>query len=142
MASVDVAVRIALEVHAGQVDKAGQPYILHPMRMAARFRDLELVQIALLHDVVEDSEVWTLKRLRQAEFSERVVTAVDALTRREGESYLDFIRRAKPNPDAAAVKLADLDDNTDPDRVALLPEGTRDNSERYAEARRILLGSG
>jgi (p)ppGpp synthase/HD superfamily hydrolase len=104
------AIALAVEKHAGQSDKSGAPYILHPLRMMTRMKTPETMMIAVLHDVVEDTET-TLADLRQGGFPESVVAAVDALSRREDESYEDFTIRAGANVLARPVKIADLEDN-------------------------------
>jgi len=138
MSTLERAIEIAAEAHAGQVDKAGAPFILHPLRVMLRVNDEEARKAAVLHDVVEDSE-WTLDGLRAEGFSEVVVLAVDGLTRRDGEAYFDFCRRAGRNEIARIVKLADLEDNLDPERVAALPEANPSLQKRYRKARAILV---
>jgi (p)ppGpp synthase/HD superfamily hydrolase len=93
---------------------------------------------AVLHDLVEDTE-WTLEALRAEGFGDAVVDAIDGLTRRDGEVYLDFCRRAGTNEIARVVKLADLEDNLDPARIAALPEENHSLTDRYRKARAILL---
>lgn len=104
------AIILATKAHDGQQDKADEPYILHPLRIALTLTDPLARQVALLHDVVEDSPV-TLQDLRQAGFDETVVTAVAALTRDDSESYEDYIQRLLPNDLARLVKRRDLMDN-------------------------------
>lgn len=130
---IEKALSIALEAHGGQTDKFGQPYVLHPLRLMHRFRDPELQTIAILHDVVEDSD-WTLDQLRSEGFTERIVHAVDALTRREDESYESLINRAAGNPIARQVKLADLEDNMDIRRMNSIGEADRERLNRYRRA--------
>lgn len=120
MSTLERAIVIAAEAHAGQTDKAGEPYVLHPLRVMQRVEREAARIAAVLHDVVEDTP-WTLDGLAAEGFREEVVSAVDALTRREGEIYLDFCRRAAEDPVARLVKLADLEDNLDPARVAGCP---------------------
>ena len=129
---------IARAAHAGQVDKTGHPYIEHPERVAARVHgNTELEAIAWLHDVVEDTTV-TLADLRR-EFTDEIVDAVDALTHRRGETRQDYYARVRQNTRALRVKLADIDDNTDPARTALLDEPTRARlAQKYAAARAAL----
>lgn len=116
MSTLERAIAIAALAHAGVVDKGGQPYILHPLRVMMSV-SLEAERIAaVLHDVVEDTE-WTLARLRTEGFSVAVVDAVDALTKRSGEEYAVFVQRARANPLARVVKLADLADNMDMSRI-------------------------
>lgn len=126
---VERAIEIAIEAHAGQRDRAGQPYILHPLRvMLAQDDDASRV-VAVLHDVVEDSD-WTPDDLRREGFPEGIIVALDALTRREGEPYMDYIDRAGANQTAREVKIADLRDNGfNPQRTP--PEHLLD---RYAKA--------
>src|SRR5690606_9860935 len=103
MSTLERALAIAAEAHAGQRDKGGAPYVLHPIRVMLRL-DATPDRIAgVLHDVVEDS-AWTLDSLRAEGFSEEVVRAIDHLTRREGEPYEAFVRRAGEDPIAARVK--------------------------------------
>lgn len=141
MSTLENAISIAAQAHAGQLDKAGAPFILHPLRVMLRVDGDEERMAAVLHDVVEDSP-WTLGDLRAEGFSEAVLAAVDCLTRREGEVYLDFCRRAAANEIARRVKLADIDDNLDPQRVAALPQEHHSLADRYGKARAILLGAG
>ena len=138
----DRARRVALQAHDGQVDKAGAPYITHPARVAARVRDagggVRAEAVAWLHDVVEDCGV-TLDDLRGQGFDDGVVAAVDALTRRDGVPAEAYYARIAADPLALAVKLADVADNADPARLALLDPATRTRLEdKYAAARRAL----
>lgn len=97
MSALEKAIAIAVRAHEGQKDKAGAPYVLHPIRLMVRM-DSELeMTAAVLHDVVEDS-AWTLELLRAEGFSEEVLEVVDHLTRREGESYDDYVARAGSHP--------------------------------------------
>jgi len=105
------AARIAEQVHRGQKDKTGAPYIEHLRRVAEAVETLDEKTVAYLHDVVEKGDGWTLARLEAAGFGAGVVAAVDALTRRLDESEQGFACRAGSNPLARPVKLADLKDN-------------------------------
>lgn len=140
MSTLERAIVIATEAHAGQVDKAGAPYILHPLRVMLAVEGVEARVAAVLHDVVEDTD-WTLEALRAEGFGTDVVEAVDHLTRREDEVYLDFCRRAAGNEIARRVKLADIADNLDPRRIEALPEGDRSLAGRYRKARDVLLAA-
>ena len=112
MDDLSLAIKVAVEAHRAQVDKNGEPYILHPLRVMMNVsRPLQV--IAVLHDVVEDSDSYGLGDVL-ALFGEDVRDAVDALTRREGERYEDFIRRCKANRAARHVKIADIRDNLRP----------------------------
>ncbi|MEA5456743.1 HD domain-containing protein [Sinomonas sp. JGH33] len=147
MAGVDLvalADGIAARAHQGQVDKAGAPYIEHPRRVTRRLLELwphapaEAQAAALLHDVVEDTPV-TIAQLRSAGFPDAVLTAVDAVTKRAGESTEEYFARIRSDALAPWVKAADLADNTDPVRLGRLPEETRARLEaKYAKARRLL----
>ena len=116
------AERVAREAHVGQVDKAGRPYVDHPRRVAARVAEVDgrpaAVAVAWLHDVVEDTPT-TLEDLGEAGFGVDVVAAVDALTRRPGEGD-DYYLRVAADDLASVVKLADIWDNTNPERLTLL----------------------
>jgi (p)ppGpp synthase/HD superfamily hydrolase len=136
--SLDRALAIAKAAHMGQVDKAGAPYISHPMRVCAALDRVDEKIVGLLHDVVEDAPGWTFDRLRREGFSELVVAAVDALTRRPDESYSAFIDRAKANPLARVVKLADLADNSDRTRLTHIGEREEKRLAKYADAIRKL----
>ena len=109
---LEKAIGIAVEAHRGQTDRAGAPYILHPLRVMARVNTEAEKIVAVLHDVVEDTD-WTLDRLSKEGFSSAVVRAIDCVTKREGETYEDFVKRSAENPLARRVKLADLEDNMD-----------------------------
>lgn len=136
------AMRLAYDAHHGQDDKAGLPYVFHPFHLAERMDDETSVCVALLHDVVEDTEV-TLQDL-EAEFPPEVVEAVRLLTREPGVDYSDYVRAVKGNAVAARVKLADLDHNMDESRFSgsegLRPDDLSRLQERYAKAREILEG--
>jgi (p)ppGpp synthase/HD superfamily hydrolase len=131
------AIALAAKAHEGQRDKAGAPYVLHPLRVMFQLSTDEERIAAVLHDVVEDTP-WTLDGLRAEGFSENVVNAVDALTRREDEDYEVFVRRAAENPLARRVKIADLRDNLDLSRIANPTERDRKRVEKYERALAIL----
>jgi (p)ppGpp synthase/HD superfamily hydrolase len=105
------ALEIAEQVHAGQVDKTGQPYIEHLQRVAADVETLDEKIVAYLHDVLEKGEGWTRERLEAEGFGPRITSAVVALTREDGEDEGHFVRRAAANDLARPVKRADLEDN-------------------------------
>lgn len=140
MATLERAIAIAAAAHAGQVDKGGEPYILHPIRVMLRMQSAPERIVAVLHDVVEDSDV-TLELLGAEGFSQEVLSAVDALTKRKGESRSDAARRAKKDRIALAVKLADNAENMDLSRIAAPTERDYVRLEEYKVVRAILLGS-
>jgi len=134
---VGKAVRIAAQAHEGQTDKAGEAYILHPLRLMSRCRtDAERI-VALLHDVVEDSPL-TLEDLAGEGFSPEIIAGVDGMTRRQGESYGEFISRAAQNPLSASVKRLDLEDNLNTLRLPELTERDLARLQKYHVAYRLL----
>lgn len=137
MTLIETSLRIALRAYAGKTDKAGREYILHPLRVMAKMKTDWERSAALLHDVIEDSEI-TAGQLLAEGIPAEVVEAVEALTRKEGEPYLDFVRRAKQNPLAARVKQADIEDNIDVLRLNALNEEDLRRVRRYHEAWRFL----
>ena len=134
------AIAIAVHAHRGQVDKAGAPYVLHPLRMMSRMTDDDSRMAAVLHDVVEDCPGWTLERLRAEGIPNAVVEAVAFLTKRPEEEgdYEAFIRRAARNPIACRVKFADLEDNMDLSRIAAPGERDFRRVEKYRKAKALL----
>jgi (p)ppGpp synthase/HD superfamily hydrolase len=137
MPNLEDAIEIAVQAHKGQLDKAGGPYILHPLRIMCRM-DNEMEQIvAVLHDVVEDTP-WTLEMLRDRGFSEEIVSAVDGLTKREGESYDALIERASRNPVTKKIKIADLEDNLDARRFSRITQKDLERFTKYLRAWRAL----
>jgi (p)ppGpp synthase/HD superfamily hydrolase len=139
MSTFEDALAIALEAHRGQLDKAGQPYIMHPLRVMMRMSTPTERIVAILHDVVEDSPT-TFDDLRAAGFGEEIVRPVDHLTRREGEAYEELIERAAQHPLAHRVKLADLEDNMTITRLQRLDERAVERLGRYLRAYRRLGG--
>jgi (p)ppGpp synthase/HD superfamily hydrolase len=137
--NLSLAIKIATEAHDGQEDKGGAPYILHPLRVMMAVNDPRERIAAVLHDVVEDCPEWTLTRLREQPFSGAVCDALDALTRRPGEDYWDFIDRCGDDPVALVVKLADLKDNQDLSRIRRPTEQDADRVRKYIRASMILM---
>ncbi len=137
MGAVGRAFELAFALHEGQTDKAGEIYLAHLVRVAARLEDEAGRVVALLHDAVEDQGA-SLGDIRAA-FGEEVAAAVDAITRREGERPEAYYARVAANPLARRVKLADLADNSDPRRLASLDEATAARLiEKYERARHAL----
>ena len=131
------ALHIARKAHNGQTDKAGKPYILHPIRVAQRCNtDTERI-VALLHDVIEDTEI-TPNNLYSAGFSKTIVDAVLSVTRRDYESYFKFIERCSLNPIGRIVKIHDLEDNMDITRLDSLTESDLKRLNKYLKAYRYL----
>lgn len=141
MSSLEEAIAIAARAHAGQVDKARQPYILHPLKVMLRLQATDERIAAVLHDVVEDTPI-TLDDLRAAGFSPAVLTAVDALTKRPGETRLQAAARAAADPVARAVKLADNAENLDLSRIENPTEKDYARLREYEQVRALLLAQG
>jgi GTP diphosphokinase / guanosine-3',5'-bis(diphosphate) 3'-diphosphatase len=140
VATIERAIAIAAEGHAGQVDKAGQPYILHPLRIMLTLSNNHERMAAVLHDVVEDTHV-TIDELVNEGFPAEVITAVIALTKLPGESRADAARRAAADPVARRVKLADNADNMDLSRISSPTDKDFARIEEYKLVREILLAS-
>ena len=134
MSTLERAIAISAEAHAGQVDKAGAPYVLHPLRMMLSMSSIDERIVAILHDVCEDCPGWTLDRLRREGFSDLIIDALQSVTKRDGEDYEDFVRRAAANPIGRRVKLADLHDNSDLSRIAVPSERDFRRIEKYRRA--------
>jgi (p)ppGpp synthase/HD superfamily hydrolase len=139
--SLETTIQFALDAHRGQVDRYGQPFIVHPLRLmlSLPLHDLDAQIVALLHDVVEDTP-YTLDDLRQRGYAEAIIEAVDCLTRRETETYEEFIQRIKPNALARRVKLADLRDNMNLLRLPTIDASDAERLGRYRAAWRELTG--
>lgn len=131
--NLDKAILIATTAHQGQVDKAGAPYILHSLRVMFACRTEDEQICAILHDVIEDTDV-TLDDLRVAGFKKEILDALNALTKRKNETYDDFIGRIIKNLLACHVKLADLSDNMDLSRILSPVEEDYQRVEKYHRA--------
>ena len=126
---LEKAIEIAVEAHRGQIDKAGKIYILHPIRVMLRGQNETEQIIGILHDVVEDTPV-TIDMLEKEGFSKEVLDAITCITKNEGEDYGSFIDRVLTNPLATKVKLYDLEDNMNRDRI---PFPTEHDEKRFAK---------
>ena len=139
--TLERAIEIAAATHAGQTDKGGAPYILHPLRVMLRVAPGTQQIVAVLHDVVEDSDgKVSFDDLAREGFSQEVIDGVRAVTRIEGESYEDFISRAALNPVGKAVKLADLAENSDLSRIEAPTRKDLERVEKYRRAMGYLSG--
>lgn len=132
------AMQIAYDAHHGAVDSTGAPYIFHPMHLAEQMDTEYACCAALLHDVVEDTDI-TLDDLRAAGFPLPVIVAVGLLTHDPRVDYFDYVRALKANPIAKAVKLADLKHNSDLSRWPRLDEQDIERNRKYAMAKAILM---
>ena len=148
MTDLERAIALAVETHSGQVDKAGEPYILHPLRVMLSLSSRNERIVGVLHDVVEDGDV-SFGDLKKMGFSLVVIDALKAVTKHseeEGsdEGYQAFVERAGTNPIARQVKIADLLDNLDVTRLGEISEKDSRRMSKYLSALRYLekLGSG
>jgi (p)ppGpp synthase/HD superfamily hydrolase len=137
MSNLEKAIRIAAQAHKGQRDKAGDPYILHPLRVMMKMASETERITAVLHDVAEDTD-WTMERLRQEGFHGEILAALDCLTRRDGEEYGNFIKRVKLNPLSVKVKIADLEDNLDVSRLNGVTDADAKRLEKYQQVLKML----
>ena len=138
MSTIERAIEIAARSHAGQIDKAGAPYVFHPLRLMMAVTTPDQKMAAVLHDIVEDTEV-TFDELRAEGFSIDVVEAVMALTKKGGEARLDAAKRAAQNPIALVVKLADVTDNMNLSRIANPTEKDFARIKEYALVKELLV---
>lgn len=141
MSTLEKAISIAAQAHAGQADKAGAPYLLHPLRVMMKMTSDEERIAAVLHDLIEDTG-WSLERLKEEGFGAGILAALDHLTKRDGEEYGDFIERVKRNPLAVKVKIADLEDNLDASRLKEVTAADAARLEKYRRALPLLAGPG
>ena len=130
---LDRAIELAKQHHEGQTDKAGKPYIEHPLRVMNQVESEEEKIVAVLHDIVEDTDI-SLNDLRNEGFSEEVVSAVECLTKQDGENYDSYIERISFNPLAVKIKLADLEDNRDLTRLPQVTDKDLERLEKYDKA--------
>ena len=141
MSTLERAIEIAHEAHRGQVDKAGEEYIGHPMRVMEMGRSVEEKIVGVLHDVVEDSAEWSFERLAEEGFAMEIIEALRCVTKRsEDEPYDKFIARVKKNPLAVAVKLNDLSDNMDIRRLPYISDKDVKRLKKYLKAYKQLMG--
>lgn len=132
------AIAIAATAHQNQFDKANAPYILHPLRMMQKGQTIAEQIVAVLHDVVEDSQ-WTLEALSAEGFPAEIVDALNCLTRRAAETYDQFIDRVLTNPLATQVKRYDLEDNMTLTRLSCMEEKEIERLRRYHQAYRRII---
>jgi (p)ppGpp synthase/HD superfamily hydrolase len=138
MSTLKKAISIAAQAHEGQRDKAGAPYILHPLRVMLKMTTEAARITAVLHDLIEDTD-WTIECLAQEGFRREILAALDCLTSREGEKYEAFIQRVQLNPLAIIVKIADLEDNLDSSRLKEVTAADVKRIEKYRNALQVLV---
>lgn len=132
------ALRLCFEAHKDQLDKSGLPYVFHPFHLAEQMDTEETVCVALLHDVVEDTD-YTLEDLIAMGFPKPVTDALALMTHDENVPYLDYVSKLKDNPVARQVKLADLKHNSDLTRLDRVDEKALERVEKYRKAMELLL---
>lgn len=133
------ALLISFNAHKDQVDKGGMPYVYHPYRLAEQMNNEFSTCVALLHDVVEDTNT-TLDDLKSEGFPIEVIEAIALMTHEEEVPYLDYVGKIKTNPIASAAKLADLRDNSNYERLEKVDEKVLQRAEKYKQAITILTG--
>ncbi len=131
------ALRLCFEAHKNQTDKSGMPYVFHPFHLAEQMTDEQTTVLALLHDVVEDTE-YTFDDLLSMGFDTAIVDALRLLTHDPAVPYMDYVAALSGNPLARAVKLADLRHNSDLTRLEVVDEKARARCDKYLEAIRFL----
>ena len=131
------ALKLCFEAHKEQVDKSGMPYVFHPFHLAEQMKTEETTIVALLHDLVEDTN-YTLDALIAMEYDKVVVDAIALMTHADDVDYMDYIRNIKENPIAKAVKLADLKHNSDLTRLDVVDEKALTRREKYQKAIALL----
>ena len=131
------ALKLCFDAHKDQVDKSGMPYVFHPFHLAEQMTTEETVVVALLHDLVEDTD-YTLEDLTAMGFPGEITDAIALMTHAEDVDYMDYVRKIKTNPIAKAVKLADLKHNSDITRLDIVDEKALLRREKYLQAMAIL----
>ena len=137
MSDLDAALLLAVQAHSGQKDKAGKPYILHPLRLMLKCDTDDERIVAVLHDVVEDSDV-TVQHLEGIGFSSSIIDAINCLTKSDGEPYEGFIQRVSANILATKIKIKDIRDNLDVSRLESLTESDLQRIKKYHQSLKYL----
>ncbi len=132
------ALKLCFEAHKEQVDKTGMPYVFHPFHLAEQMDDELSTVCALLHDVVEDTDI-TFENLSEMGFPKEVVDVLKLLTHEESIPYMEYVKKISTNPTAKKVKIADLRHNSDTTRLNLVDEKAKQRCEKYKQALDILL---
>jgi len=131
------APKLCFEAHKEQTDKSGLPYVFHPFHLAEQMETEETTIVALLHDVVEDTD-YTIEDLTKAGFNKTITDAITLMTHADNVDYMDYVRGIKENPIAKAVKLADLTHNSDLTRLDVVDEKALRRVEKYKQAIALL----
>ena len=131
------ALKLCFEAHKEQVDKSGIPYVFHPFHLAEQMTDEATTVVALLHDVVEDTEL-TFDDLEKQDFGEEIISALKLLTHNDDTPYMDYVAKIKTDKIATTVKLADLKHNSDLSRLDVVDEKALNRKEKYEKAMKFL----
>ena len=132
-----MALKLCFEAHKEQVDKSGMPYVFHPFHLAEQMNTEETTIVALLHDLVEDTD-YTIEELVDMGFDKSITDAIALMTHADNVAYMDYVRAIKDNPIAKTVKLADLKHNSDLTRLEIVDEKALSRREKYLKAIAIL----
>ena len=135
-----IALKLCFEAHKDQIDKSGMPYVFHPFHLAEQMADENTTIVALLHDVIEDTE-YTLDDLRKFGFAEDVLSAISLMTHADDVPYMEYVVKIKTNPIAKAVKLADLKHNSDMSRLDRITQIDEERAKKYKQAIELLENS-
>ena len=127
------ALKLCFEAHKAQLDKSGIPYVFHPFHLAEQMKDENTTIVALLHDVIEDTD-YTFNDLIAMGFDGAIIEAIKLMTHEEGVPYMDYVEKIKSNPIAREVKLADLRHNSDLSRLDAPTEKDKMRVEKYRKA--------
>ena len=128
-----IALKLCFEAHKNQTDKSGLPYVFHPFHLAEQMTDEETTIVALLHDVVEDTD-YTIDNLREMGFDKKILEAIELMTHNDNTPYMDYVAKIKTNPTAKIVKLADLKHNSDITRLDTITNKDQSRIDKYLKA--------
>ena len=131
------ALKLCFEAHKEQVDKSGMPYVFHPFHLAEQMTEEATTVVALLHDVVEDTDI-SFENLEIQGFSDEILNALKLLTHDKSIPYMDYVAEIKKNIIATKVKLADLKHNSDLTRLSVVDEKALKRKEKYEKAIKFL----
>lgn len=134
------ALKLCFEAHKDQTDKSGLPYVFHPFHLAEQMPDEKTTVVALLHDVIEDTD-YTLDDMKNMGFSDDILSAIALMTHDDGVPYMEYVALIKKNPIAKMVKLADLRHNSDMSRLDKVTAHDRERAEKYKKAIEFLESS-
>ena len=134
------ALKLCFEAHKDQTDKSGLPYVFHPFHLAEQMPDEKTTVVALLHDVIEDTD-YTLDDMKNMGFSDDILSAIALMTHDDGVPYMEYVALIKKNPIAKMVKLADLRHNSDMSRLDKVTAHDRERAEKYKKAIKFLESS-